>query len=96
MFRRSPHRSLTIIAKSVVILTSAVIDEGLKQDLSVDGEEFNQHQLSRLSVFELRDNVERGEGDLSLDKVAEWLVEGPGAGIGLCSCGDGELFGLSL
>lgn len=74
--------------ESAVILTSAVIDEGSNQDLSVDGEGFSQHQLSRVSVFELRDNVERGDDDLSLDKAAEWLVEGPSAGIGLRSCGD--------
>lgn len=56
----------------------------------MDGEEFSQHQLSRVSAFELRDSAERGDDDLSLDKVTEWLVEGPGAGIGLRTCGDGE------
>lgn len=74
--------------ESAVILTSAVIDEGSNRDLFVEGEGFNQHQLSRVSVFELWDNAERGDDDLGLDKVAEWLVEGPSAGIGLRTCGD--------
>jgi hypothetical protein len=55
----------------------------------VDGE--GSSQLSRVSVFELQDNAERVDDDLSLDKVAEWLVEGPSAGIGFRNCGDGEL-----
>jgi hypothetical protein len=58
--------------------------------LSVDGEGDGQHQQSRVAVFELRDNIDRGDEELSLDKVAEWLVEGPSAGIGFCADGDGE------
>jgi hypothetical protein len=58
--------------------------------LSVDSEGLSQHQLSRVSVFELWDNTDRGDDDLSLDKVAEWLVEGPSAGIGFRSGGDGK------
>ncbi len=58
-------------------------------DLSVDNEAMIQQQLSRVAVFELRDNVGRGDDDLSLDKVAEWLVEGPSASIGFCTIGDG-------
>jgi len=58
--------------------------------LFVDSEGFSQPQLSRVSVFELRENTDRGDDELSLDKAAEWLVEGPSAGIGLRTCGDGE------
>jgi hypothetical protein len=46
--------------------------------------------MSRVAVFEFRDNIDRGEDDLSLDKAAEWLVEGPSTGIGLCVGGDGK------
>ena len=64
--------------------------------MPVESEGFSQHQLSRVSVFELRDNAERGDDDLSLDKVAEWLVEGPSAGIGLRTCGDGESSNIQI
>ncbi|KAI0246428.1 hypothetical protein BJV78DRAFT_1364863, partial [Lactifluus subvellereus] len=77
--------------KSVVILTSATIDEGFNSQLSVDSEEDSRHQQSRVAIFELRDNIDRGDEELSLDKVAEWLVEGPGAGIGFCTDGNDAL-----
>ncbi|KAH9990289.1 hypothetical protein BJV77DRAFT_1013521 [Russula vinacea] len=74
--------------ESAIILTSAVINEGTTPNLSVDNEGSSQDQLSRVSVFELRDSTDRGDDDLSLDKAAEWLVEGPSAGIGFCTGGD--------
>jgi hypothetical protein len=43
-----------------------------------------------VAILELRDNIDRGDEELSLDKVAEWLVEGPSAGIGFCADADGE------
>ena len=46
--------------------------------------------MSRVAVFEFRDNIDRGEDDLSLDKAAEWLIEGPSAGIGFGASGDGK------
>ena len=58
--------------------------------MSVDGEELDKHQQSRVAIFELRDDIDRGDEELSLDKVAEWLVDGPSAGIGFCVDGDGE------
>lgn len=85
--------SLTLTTKSAIILTSATIDEGLPLDLSVDSEESSQQQMSRVAVFEFRDNIDRGEDDLSLDKAAEWLVEGPSTGIGFCAGGDGKSSG---
>jgi hypothetical protein len=56
----------------------------------VDSEDPSPQQMSRVAVFEFRDNIDRGEDDLSLDKAAEWLVEGPSTGIGLCVGGDGK------
>ena len=82
--------------KSAIILTSAVIDEGFSPDLFLDSEGSSQRQLSRVSVFELRDNTDSGLDDLSFDKIAEWLVEGPNAGIGFCTGGDGKLSRRSL
>lgn len=72
------------------MLASATIDEEITRDLSVDSEGFSQQKLSRVAVFELRDNIDRGDDDLHLDKAAEWLAEGPTAGIGFCTGGDGK------
>jgi len=58
--------------------------------LSVDSEELSQQQSSRVAAFELQDNIDHGDEELSVDKVAEWLVEGPSAGIGFCAGGDGK------
>ena len=58
--------------------------------MSVDDEGLSQQQQSRVAVFELRDNIDHGDEELAVDKVAEWLVEGPGAGIGFCAGGDGK------
>jgi len=58
--------------------------------MSVDSEELSQQQSSRVAVFELRDNIGHGGEELSVDKVAEWLIEGPSAGIGFCAGGDGK------
>jgi hypothetical protein len=58
--------------------------------LSVDSDGLSQQQLSRVSVFELRDNIDRGDEDMSFDKAAEWLIEGPSAGIGFCIGRDGK------
>ncbi|KAH9983707.1 hypothetical protein BJV74DRAFT_849553 [Russula compacta] len=74
--------------ESVIMLASATIDEEFTRDLSVDSERFSQQKLSRIAVFELRDNIDRGDDDLHLNKAAEWLVEGPTAGIGFCTGGD--------
>jgi hypothetical protein len=79
-----------LITKSTVILASAIVDEGFNLPLSLDGEGDSQRPQSRVAVFELRDNVDRGDEELSLGKVAEWLVEGPSAGIGFCADNDGE------
>jgi hypothetical protein len=85
-----PIVSLTCTAKSAIILTSATIDGGFTLDLSVDSEGLDQQQPSRVAVFELRDNIDHGDEELRVDKVAEWLVEGPNAGIGFCAGGDGK------
>jgi hypothetical protein len=79
-----------LITKSTVILASAIVDEGFNLPSSLDSEEDDQQQQSRVAVFELRDNMDRGDEELSLSKVAEWLVEGPSAGIGFCADSDGE------
>ena len=94
--KRSSQYSADFVPKSAIIATSAVLDEEFTLDLSVDSEGFNQHQLSRVSVFELRDNTDRGDDDLGLDKAAEWLVEGPSAGIGFRTGGDGKSSRRSL
>lgn len=65
------------------------MDGGFTLDLSVDSEGLSQ-QPSRVAVFELRDNIDHGDEELSIDKVAEWLVEGTSAGIGFCAGGDGK------
>jgi len=80
---------LTCTTKSAIILTSATIDERYTLDLS-DSKGLGQQQPSRLAVFELRDNADRGDDDLSFTKAAEWLVEGLSAGIGFCVSGDGK------
>jgi hypothetical protein len=72
-----------------VILTSAIVNEGFNLPLSPDDEEDGQQQQSRVAVFELRDNIDRGDEELNLGKAAEWLVEGPCAGIGFCTDSDG-------
>lgn len=58
--------------------------------MSADNEGSSQQQQSRIAVFELLDNIDRGDDDLSLKKVAEWLVEGPSTAIGFCTSGDGK------
>ncbi|KAI0298119.1 hypothetical protein B0F90DRAFT_1818820 [Multifurca ochricompacta] len=77
--------------ESVVILALATIDEGFAPRSSADSEGISQQPLPRVTIFELRDNIDRGDEELSLDKAAEWLVEGPSAGIGLCTDGDDAL-----
>ncbi|KAI9511385.1 hypothetical protein F5148DRAFT_1323298 [Russula earlei] len=74
--------------ESSIIVTSATIDDGFPLDMSIDSEEFRQKQLSRVAVFELRENTDRGDDDMRLDKAAEWLIEGPCAGIGFSTAGD--------
>ena len=52
--------------------------------MSADDDHTDQKQFSRVAVFDLRDDDDKGDEELGLDKVGEWLVEGPTAGVGFC------------
>ncbi|KAH9073451.1 hypothetical protein EDB83DRAFT_2357410 [Lactarius deliciosus] len=73
--------------ESVVILASAALSGGFTSSSSADGDDdsTSQKQLSRVAVFELRDDTDKGDEELGLDKAGEWLVEGPTAGVGFCT-----------
>lgn len=73
----------------MVILASAALERGVASQSSPDNDSTNQQQLSRVAVFELRDDTDRGDEELSLDKAGEWLVEGPTAGVGFCADDNG-------
>ncbi|KAH9040230.1 hypothetical protein EDB84DRAFT_1587571 [Lactarius hengduanensis] len=72
--------------ESVVILASAALCGGFASKSSEDDDDStSQKQLSRVAVFELRDDTDKGDEELGLDKAGEWLVEGPTAGVGFCT-----------
>lgn len=77
--------------ESVVILASAAVGGGSASQLSADDDSSGQQQLSRVAVFELRDDTDKGDEELGLDKAGEWLVEGPSAGVGFCADGNDAL-----
>ncbi|KAF8260917.1 hypothetical protein EI94DRAFT_1747183 [Lactarius quietus] len=74
--------------ESVVILASATLERGFASQLSAENGGAGQQQLSRVAVFELRDDTDKGDEELSLEKIGEWLVEGPTAGVGFCTDGN--------
>ncbi|KAH8982187.1 hypothetical protein EDB86DRAFT_2812394 [Lactarius hatsudake] len=71
--------------ESVVILASAALSGGFTSSSSTDDDSTSQKQLSRVAVFELQDDTDKGDEELGLDKAGEWLVEGPTAGVGFCT-----------
>ncbi|KAI9442968.1 hypothetical protein H4582DRAFT_1921610 [Lactarius indigo] len=71
--------------ESVVILASAVLSGFTSKSSADDNDSTGQKQLSRVAVFELRDDTDKGDEELGLDKAGEWLVEGPTTGVGFCT-----------
>ena len=61
---------------------SAALEGGSGSQLSADNDSTGPQQLSRVAVFELRDDTDKGDEELGLDKAGEWLVEGPTTGVG--------------
>jgi hypothetical protein len=53
--------------------------------LPADNDNTGQQQTSRVAVLELRDDTDKGDEELSIDKAGEWLIEGPTAGVGFCT-----------
>ncbi|KAI0265617.1 hypothetical protein BC834DRAFT_824867 [Gloeopeniophorella convolvens] len=78
-------------AESSILLACASLDEGLASQSSPDNGEGNGRRPSRVALFELRNDAERGDDERLLDKSAEWLVDGPSVGLGLCADGDDSL-----
>lgn len=71
--------------ESVVILASAALEDGFASQLPADNDNTGQQQTSRVAVLELRDDTDKGDEELSIDKAGEWLIEGPTAGVGFCT-----------
>ncbi|KAJ6584436.1 hypothetical protein B0H19DRAFT_1105047 [Mycena capillaripes] len=77
------HLQLCHIGETPVLLASAIIDTNSASHGALDSPDNGILEKSRLVVFQLRADDERGPYEVALEKLGQWHFDGPAQGVGL-------------
>ena len=84
-------RSTPFTPQFVIIMAGASADEAATPPVSLETQESDLLQMSRVVILELRKGFELDTQETHFDKLGEWCVEGRVQGLGIVPDADGEL-----
>lgn len=82
---------LIVFPQTPVLLASAIIDSNSASHGALDSPDNGVLEKSRLALFQFRASDEHGPYEVALEKVGQWLFDGPAHGVGVHQESEGTI-----
>ncbi|KAJ7626280.1 hypothetical protein DFH06DRAFT_737359 [Mycena polygramma] len=86
------YLQLCHIGETPVLLASAIIDPNSASHGALDSPDNGILEKSRLALFQFRASDEHGPYEVALEKVGQWLFDGPAHGVGVHQESENSIF----